>query len=140
MNCLRNSPDMPSELVVDVHSVIGLVQQRLGLVDRSIRSLLRALWLQEKVTSESIHVAITEHRLGLVFAKAGDFRKAVHLIEKALSGYNEAKMKADHVCIQEAEQSLKDFRLRRVERELERKTPSSTSLTDIYEEEPIAAI
>jgi tetratricopeptide (TPR) repeat protein len=137
---LSSTVEIPSDLSVDIHSCIGLIQDKLGLVERSLRSLLRALWIQEKVSSDQVHMAVTEHRLGLLYAKAGDYRKAVHLLNKAIAAYVDAKMKPDHNCLQEAEQSLQEFRLKSLESELNDKPIRSQSLTDIFEDGPIAAM
>lgn len=136
---LGTSSNIPSELAVDIHSCIGLIQDRMGLVERAIRSLLRALWIQQKLTADQITTAITEHRLGLVYAKAGGYREAVHLLENALVAYEEARMKPGHSCILEAKEALKDFRVKQLKKELKLRTPGSIHLTDILEEEPITA-
>ena len=79
--------------------------------------------IQEKVSTNDTSIAITEHRLGLVYAKAADFRKAVHLLQKALVAYGAANMRPEHSCIQDAAESLNECRVKQLEKELQRGTP-----------------
>jgi tetratricopeptide (TPR) repeat protein len=120
-------------LVVDIHSCTGMIREQQGLMDRAIRSLLMALWLQQKDTTNIVTVAITEHRLGLAYAKTGDYNNATHLLEKALNTYTESKMRTGHICIQEAEHSLSCLRICKLKEDMEMQSSVSEHLTGINE-------
>jgi tetratricopeptide (TPR) repeat protein len=124
---------MDKALLVDIHSCAGLIRQQQGLLDRAIRSLLMALWLQQKDTVNKVAVAITEHRLGLVYAKKGDYKKAIHLLEKALLTYMESKMRTGHSCILEVEHSLSLLRICKLKEEMEMLSSVSERLSGIDE-------
>jgi len=130
-----NEYNLPMHLVAAIHSCLGQLQKQDRQYERSIRSLLHALWIQEKAKTTStatattsdesvMAVAITEHRLGLVYAKTGDWNKAIHLLQKALIVYKKygpqphPKNAPTNNIIVETELVLQKLHRRRQERDL----------------------
>ncbi|CAB9522263.1 expressed unknown protein [Seminavis robusta] len=122
-------------LLVHIHSCIGMIREQQGVLDRAIRSLQLALWLQQKVTTDQVALAVTEHRLGLVYAKMGDYKKATYLIERALKAYSDAKLKTGHTCIVEAEESLSGIRINKLMEDMEMQRSVSEHLAGIMEDD-----
>jgi len=131
-----SSQQVPNNLVADIHSCIGLIQDHMGHPQQAIRSLMNALWIQQKMmttlTTASlslsqvqqpvvikkkidydevvVSIALTEHRLGVLYGQVGDYENAVSLLQKAFNAYGQSKMKSDHTVYLQAEESLTTFR------------------------------
>jgi tetratricopeptide (TPR) repeat protein len=132
--------DVPNDLVADIHSCIGLMQEKLGNISRAIRSLMNALWIQQKQSSltdaNQVAVALTEHRLGRLYAQTGDFDNAVALMEKAYNSYQQSKMKSDHAVFLQAEESLRAFQMKKLEKDLSERSAAFYSgvISSVQEE------
>ena len=131
-----SSHKIPSQVVAEIHSCIGLIQGKLGHPRPAILSLMNALWIQQKINLQDGDVikALTEHRLAYLYAQVKEYDSAVSLIEKAYNAYAQSRMKPDHEVYREAEDSLRTFRLKLLELKMvERGTFHSTALSVVDE-------
>ena len=130
------SQRISSLIVADIHSCIGLIQGKLGHTRPAILSLMNALWIQQKIelADGDVVKALTEHRLAHMYAQVQEYDSAISLVEKAYNTYAESKMKADHEVFQDAEDSMRTFRLKLLEMKMvQRGTFHSTALSVVDE-------
>lgn len=131
------SHKIPSHVVADIHSCIGLIQGKLGSPRSAILSLMNALWIQQKITdleNGDVARALTEHRLAILYSRAKEYDSAVSLIEKAYAAYQASKMKPDHEVYKDCVERMQAFRTKLMELKMvERRTFHST-LTPLVEE------
>jgi tetratricopeptide (TPR) repeat protein len=124
------SHKIPSFIVADIHSCVGLIQDKLGNPRSAILSLMNALWIQQKINDlqdACVVKALTEHRLARLYAQVKEYDSAVSLIEKAYSAYQQSKMKPDHEVYKECVECLQSYRLKLLELKMvERGTLHST--------------
>lgn len=125
---LRSSPTLPSFLVAQVHSFMGIIEDTLKMYRESIQSFTKAMWLYQRgsrsrssfsshppslndIKSDPMHIAITAHRLGMVYGKDGDYDNAIQLLEKALSMYEDdvLDLRDDDELVQSATKALRTF-------------------------------
>lgn len=106
---LGSTESIPPSLVAYVHTYIGLVRQYEERYSSAIVSLLKALWIRKSSHEESDRLAVSCHRLGLVYGLAGDFEQAVNLLQRAIEYYQEAKIAEDHHFVLGAKKSIKLF-------------------------------
>jgi len=115
--------NIPHASVADIHVCIGLLNDKLQRTQHAICSLLKALWIQEKISfccgdnlftnKIDIAVALTEHRLGLLLAKVGEHETSIFLLESAMYKYGQLKMKPEHSLYVAAETLIRDYHVRK---------------------------
>jgi tetratricopeptide (TPR) repeat protein len=113
---LGSAPGLPSNLVAQVHSYVGLIREKQQRHTCAIRSLLKALWIQTSTAGTPLlEIAITENRLGLAYGMSGNYPQAISLLEKAIDCYVKMGVKVDHPCMINAQAVLSDFRSRHLQ-------------------------
>lgn len=118
---LGSTESLPPSLVAYVHTYIGLLRQYEERYSSAIVSLLKALWIRKSSHEEADQLAVSCHRLGLVYGLASDFDQATNLLQRALDYYHEANISNDHEFVVGARKSLEHF---------EQKKSSSQELKD----------
>jgi len=118
---LGSTQSLPPCLVAYVHTYIGLVRQYEERYSSAIVSLLKALWIRKSSHEEADQLAMSCHRLGLVYGLAGDLDQATTLLQRAIDYYHEANIANDHEFVVGARRSLESF---------EQKKSSSQELKD----------
>jgi hypothetical protein len=102
-----SSQALPPCLIAEIHSCIGMISAEQNRLASAIRSLLTTLWIQKSAKDiEVVDIAVTKHRLALIYGRSYDYAQAVCLLEKALSTYDRANMKHGHSCRIQAQASL----------------------------------
>jgi len=110
---LGTTESIPPSLVAYVHTYIGLVRQYEERYASAIVSLLKALWIRKSSHEEADRLAVSCHRLGLVYGLAGDFEKAINLLNRAIEYYQEANVSDDHPFVMGASNSITLFEERK---------------------------
>ena len=118
---LGSTQSLPPSLVAYVHTYIGLVRQYEERYSSAIVSLLKALWIRKSSHEEADQLAVSCHRLGLVYGLAGDLDQATTLLQRSLDYYQEANIANEHEFVVGARRSLDHF---------EQKKSSSQELKD----------
>lgn len=106
---LGSTQSLPPTLVAYVHTYIGLVRQYEERYSSAVVSLLKALWIRKSSHEEADQLAVSCHRLGLVYGLAGDLDQATTLLQRALEYYHEAHVSNDHEFVVGARKSLEHF-------------------------------
>lgn len=106
---LGSTEALPPTVVAYVHTYIGLVRQYQERYSSAIVSLLRALWIRKSAHDEPDRLAVSCHRLGLVYGLAGDFEQAKSLLDRAILYYEQAHIAKDHHFVVGAKRSLEHF-------------------------------
>ena len=107
---ITNTYDIPGSLSVEVHTMRAFIRNKDGRTADAIRSLLHALWIQKTIGSDDVSIALTKHRLGLVYAAIGECGPAVNLLEMALVTYKAANLSTGHACIVNTKECLEALR------------------------------
>lgn len=108
---LSSAPGLPSKMVAQVHSFVGLIRAKQKRYVCATQSFLKALWLQTaSEETQDLEIAITENRLGLAYGLSGNLPQAISLLEKSLEDYDKAGMKMEHPCTTAAQSALSAFR------------------------------
>lgn len=110
---LCSTENIPPNVVAYVHTYIGLVRQYQERYSSAIVSLLKALWIRKASHEEADRLAVSCHRLALVYGLAGDFEQATTLLERAIQYYDMAHISKDHHFVAGAKKSLESFEQRR---------------------------
>jgi tetratricopeptide (TPR) repeat protein len=110
---LSSTKNMPPDMVAYVHTYIGLVRQYQERYSSAVVSLLKALWIRKASHEEADRLAVSCHRLGLVYGLAGDFEQATTLLERAIQYYDEAHIAKGHHFVTGARKALESFEHKR---------------------------
>jgi hypothetical protein len=101
-----NTPDLPTLLVYDIHSMIGLIRESQSKPSSSIQSLLKAFWIAsatQDIPQEQL--ALTLHRLGRAYYLSGNCMQGKILLAKSIQIYEEHNMHREP-CMAEAKEML----------------------------------
>lgn len=134
LSILEASRSLPSSVVADLHSYLGLVFQKAGDAAAAKESFLRSLWIrthmmraaaakaeedEDEATNHQdllLDIALTEHRLGIAIGRSstsssssGHFTKAIQQIERAIHFYEQANVGISEGCYASAREDLHEF-------------------------------
>jgi tetratricopeptide (TPR) repeat protein len=99
-------PALPAQLVLEVHSAIGLIYEAQGQYTSAIQSYLRAFWVASATTNiPQEQLARVLHRLGKAYGLSGNYQIGRSLLEKAIEIYEKEHL--DKESCKEAEEALK---------------------------------
>jgi tetratricopeptide (TPR) repeat protein len=102
---LSSSPALPAQLVLEVHSAIGLIHEAQGQYTSAIQSHLRAFWVASAITNiPQEDLGCILHRLGKAYSLSGNYKIGRSLLEKAIEIYEKEHLDKES-C--EAEEALK---------------------------------
>jgi tetratricopeptide (TPR) repeat protein len=99
--CLDALPALPSQLVLQVHSTIGLICETQGQYSSAIQSYLRAFWVvsaTSNIPQEQLGCVL--HRLGKAYGLSGNYQMGRCLIEQATKMYKKAHLDKES-CMEE---------------------------------------
>lgn len=103
---LSASPALPAQLVLDVHSAIGLIREAQGQYTSAIQWYLRAFWVASAKTDiPQQELGRVLHRLGKAYGLSGNYQMGRSLLEKAIEIYEKAHLDKES-CMEEAEEAL----------------------------------
>ena len=103
---LSTSPALPAQLVLEVHSTIGLIHEAQGQYTSAIQSLLKAFWVASATTNiPQEELGRVLHRLGKAYGLSGKYHIGRSLLEKAIKIYEKEHL--DKEFCKEAEEALK---------------------------------
>jgi tetratricopeptide (TPR) repeat protein len=105
--CLDALPALPAQIVLQVHSAIGLIYEAQGQYNSAIQSYLRAFWVASaaaNIPQEQLGCVL--HRLGNAYSLSGKYQMGRSLIEKATKIYEKAHLDKKS-CMEEAVETLK---------------------------------
>jgi tetratricopeptide (TPR) repeat protein len=101
------SRDLPAQLVLEVHSAIGLIREAQGQHASAIQSYLRAFWVAKATTNiPQQEVGRVLHRLGIAYGLSGKYQTGRSLLEKAIDIYAKAHLDKES-CTEQAAEALK---------------------------------
>ncbi len=106
---LGSTESIPPSLVAYVHTYIGLLRQYEERYSSAIVSLLKALWIRKSSHEEADRLAVSCHRLGLVYGLDKNFEQATKLLKRAIEYYHEANIADDHQFVMGAKSSIELF-------------------------------
>jgi tetratricopeptide (TPR) repeat protein len=90
---LSASPALPAQLVLEVHSAIGLIREAQGQYTSAIQSYLRAFWVASAITNiPQEELGRVLHRLGKAYGLSGNYQRGRSLLEKAIEIYEKAHL------------------------------------------------
>jgi hypothetical protein len=101
-----NTPDLPTLIVYDIHSMIGLIREHQSGPSSSIQSYLKAFWIAsatQDIPQEQL--ALTLHRLGRAYYLSGNGMQGKILLAKSIQIYEEQNMYREP-CMAEAKEML----------------------------------
>ena len=82
---------LASDEVLFLHESIGIIHYRQGEYKSSIESFIKILWmLPKRGGKDPFHIALTQHRLSMVYRKMGCDDEASKLLKKAGKGYKKS--------------------------------------------------
>lgn len=102
-------PNLPTLIVYDIHSLIGLIREHQGGASSAIQPLLKAFWIAsstEDIPDEQL--AVTLHRLGRAYGESGNCSQGKSLLVKAIQIYEKKNLYREP-CMEEATQKLEEF-------------------------------
>jgi tetratricopeptide (TPR) repeat protein len=103
---LSASPALPAQLVIEVHSAIGLIHEAHGQYTSAIQSHLRAFWVASATSNiPQEELGRVLHRLGKAYGLSGNYQIGRSLLEKAIEIYEKEHL--DKESCKEAEEALK---------------------------------
>jgi tetratricopeptide (TPR) repeat protein len=101
------SRDLPPQLVLEVHSAIGLIREAQGQHASAIQSYLKAFWVAKATTNiPQQEVGRVLHRLGIAYGLSGKYKTGRSLLEKAIDIYGKANLDKES-CTEQAAEALK---------------------------------
>jgi tetratricopeptide (TPR) repeat protein len=101
------SRDLPAQLVLEVHSAIGLIREAHGQHASAIQSYLKAFWVAKATTNiPQQEVGRVLHRLGIAYGLNGKHQTGRSLLEKAIDIYGKANLDKEP-CTEQAAEALK---------------------------------
>lgn len=99
---LSVSPPLPAQLVLEVHSAIGLIHETQGQYTSAIQSHLRAFWVASAITNiPQEELGRVLHRLGKAYGLSGNYQIGKSLLEKVIDIYEKEHL--DKESCKEAE-------------------------------------
>jgi hypothetical protein len=101
-----NTPDLPTLIVYDIHSMIGLIRESQSGPSSSIQSFLKAFWIAsatQDIPQEQL--ALTLHRLGRAYYLSGNCMQGKILLAKSIQIYEEHNLYREP-CMAEAKEML----------------------------------
>jgi tetratricopeptide (TPR) repeat protein len=105
---LSTLPALPAQLVLEVHSAIGLIHEEQGQYTSAIQSHLKAFWVASATTNiPQEELGRVLHRLGKTYGLSGNYQIGRSLLEKAIEIYE--KQHLDKESCKEAEEALKEL-------------------------------
>jgi hypothetical protein len=105
---LSASPDLPTLIVYDIHSLIGLIRELQAGHSAPIQSYLKAFWIAsatEDIPQEQL--ALTLHRLGRAYRLGGNCEQGKILLAKAIQIYEEYNLYREP-CMAEAKEMMQE--------------------------------
>lgn len=108
---LSASPDLPTLIVYDIHSLIGLIREGQAGPSAAIQHYLKALWIAsstEEIPREQL--ALTLHRLGRAYGRSGNSRQGKSLLAKAIQIYEVCNLHREP-CMAEAKEMMQECEL-----------------------------
>jgi tetratricopeptide (TPR) repeat protein len=101
------SRQLPAQLVLEVHSAIGLIREAQGQHASAIQSHLRAFWVASATTNiPQEELGRVLHRLGKAYGLSGKYQTGRSLLEKAIEIYEKEHLDKES-CMEEAGEALK---------------------------------
>jgi tetratricopeptide (TPR) repeat protein len=101
------SRDLPTHLVLEVHSAIGLIRETQGQHASAIQSYLKAFWVAKATANiPQQEVGRVLHRLGIAYGFSGKYQTGRSLLEKAIDIYATAHLDKES-CTEQAAEALK---------------------------------
>jgi tetratricopeptide (TPR) repeat protein len=101
------SRDLPAQLILEVHSAIGLIREAHGQHASAIQSYLKAFWVAKATTNiPQQEVGRVLHRLGIAYGLNGKYQTGRSLLEKAIDIYKKANLDKES-CTEQAAEALK---------------------------------
>lgn len=101
-----NTSDLPTLLVYEIHSMIGLIRESQSGPSYAIQPYLKAFWIasaKQDIPREQL--AVTLHRLGRAYYLSGNCVQGKILLSKAIQIYEERNMYREP-CMAEAKDML----------------------------------
>jgi hypothetical protein len=101
-----NTSDLPTLIVYDIHSMIGLIREAQSEPSSSIQSYMKAFWIAS-ATQETPQeqLALTLHRLGRAYYLSGNCMQGKILLAKSIQIYEEHNLYREP-CMAEAKEML----------------------------------
>jgi tetratricopeptide (TPR) repeat protein len=132
---ITSTANLPATVVFEVHSLRGLVQETLCRHKLASQSYLKALWIASATAQiPKEQLAITMHRLGKSYGANGDYKEATALLQRSLSEYEQSNIPKRHVCVADAESSIRRLSAQRLAVKPSFSCPKQTTLALIPEE------
>jgi tetratricopeptide (TPR) repeat protein len=132
---ITSTAELPATVVFEVHSLRGLVQETLCRHKLARQSYLKALWIASSTAQiPKEQLAIAMHHLGKSYGASGDYKEATALLERSLSEYEQSHIPKRHVCVADAESSIRRLSAERLAMKSSFSRPKRTTLALIPEE------
>lgn len=88
LTVLKSNPTLPSKVVGQVHTFLGMVYLELDNNTKAVEAFLRAIWFISRNPEDETAIAQANHRLGLAYGRNKEYQQAINLLDRAIAGYD----------------------------------------------------
>jgi hypothetical protein len=100
--------NLPTLIVYDIHSQIGLIRESQTGPSSAIQSYLKAFWIASATEDiPPVQVALTIHRLGRAYHLNGNWEQGKSLLARAIQIYEEHNLSREP-CMTEAQEMIRE--------------------------------
>ena len=93
---------LPSNVVYDVHTTVGLLCQKMNNPFESTGAFLRALWVVNTPSFPKEELAMTLHRMAISKVELKRYEEASHLLHRAVTTYEKLSLRKDDPRLKDA--------------------------------------